>query len=382
MDSELLFSNPSTPQQRKSADLAPSPWKILIVDDEPDIHAATRLALDNFEYQQRPIQFFSAYSAEEARQILIQQPQIALAFIDVVMETEHAGLELVNWVRSELGRQNLRIILRTGQPGQAPEREVIERYQINDYKEKSELTSRKLYSATITGLRSYEDINTIKLLFDNLNASQAATVQAVATLCESRDRFLGSHIQRVATMARSIAVQLAGIDSSIDQRFINDIALAATLHDTGKVSISDTILNAPRRLNEHEMEIIRQHPSIGRQALEKAQQYSDSDRTLLAMAQRVAYSHHERWDGSGYPEGLMGEAIPLEARIVAIADTFDALRAQRPYKPSFSFAHSMQIMYEGRGRHFDPRLFDLFQEIAQTVDNSLSYESFEPEQGL
>ena len=134
------------------------PWKMLIVDDEPSVHDVTKLALANFEFDGRPLVFLHAYSAAEARQCLEEHDNIALAMIDVVMESEHAGLDLVRHIREVANNHLIRIVLRTGQPGQAPERTVIRDYDINDYKEKTELSANKLYSTVFTSLRSFRDL--------------------------------------------------------------------------------------------------------------------------------------------------------------------------------------------------------------------------------
>ena len=122
-------------------------WTVLIVDDEPDIHEVTKLALSGFEFEKKKCRFISAYSAKEAKEVLENTPNIALALVDVVMETDDAGLNLVNYIRNDLKNRLIRVILRTGQPGQAPEEKVIHDYDINDYKGKSELTTQKLYTS-------------------------------------------------------------------------------------------------------------------------------------------------------------------------------------------------------------------------------------------
>jgi len=139
-----------------------SAWKILIIDDEPDIHKITQLSLNDFEFAGRGVEFLNAYSAEEAKVILQKYDDIAIALVDVVMENEHAGLDLVKYIREELHNEFVRLILRTGQPGQAPERKVICEYDINDYKEKTELTSQKLHSTIYTSLRSYRDLKALE----------------------------------------------------------------------------------------------------------------------------------------------------------------------------------------------------------------------------
>jgi signal transduction histidine kinase len=162
-DDRNLFTQgaPKEVQKKKEEEaLAESdqPWKILVVDDEEDVHSVTQMALKGFRYQERGVLFFDAYSAEEARQILHDHPDIALILLDVVMETNQAGLELVKYIRENLGNHGTCIILRTGQPGQAPEKEVIVNYEINDYKTKTELTSFKLFTVALAGFRAYNSI--------------------------------------------------------------------------------------------------------------------------------------------------------------------------------------------------------------------------------
>lgn len=146
-------ANPSSPDS-SSRDA----WNLLVVDDEQGVHEVTKLALTNFKFDGKPLRFLHAYSAAEAKQVMLKTSNIAVALVDVVMETEHAGLDLVKYIRNEANNKLIRIILRTGQPGQAPERAVIHDYDINDYKEKTELSAQKLYSSLLTSLRSYRDL--------------------------------------------------------------------------------------------------------------------------------------------------------------------------------------------------------------------------------
>ncbi|QEP44228.1 DUF3369 domain-containing protein [Ectothiorhodospiraceae bacterium BW-2] len=161
-EDEIMFSNDN---EEEAATRPPSPsrsvvpgWKLLLVDDDSSVHDVTTLALKNFEFNGRPLHFLHAYSAAEALTLLQQEQDIALALIDVVMETDHAGLDLVRHIRHDLQNRTTRLVLRTGQPGQAPERSIIRDYDINDYKEKTELSSQKLYTTVMAGLRSYQDI--------------------------------------------------------------------------------------------------------------------------------------------------------------------------------------------------------------------------------
>lgn len=135
-----------------------SPWTILIVDDEPDIHEVTKLALKGFSYLGRSVEYLSAYSAREAVDLVDAHDDLALILLDVVMENDHAGLEFARWLRDERGNLETRIVLRTGQPGQAPERQAVLAYDINDYKAKSELTADRLFGAVVTALRGYDEL--------------------------------------------------------------------------------------------------------------------------------------------------------------------------------------------------------------------------------
>ena len=137
------------------------PWKLLIVDDEEEVHSLTRLVLRNYEFEGRTLELLSAYSGVAARKVLAEHPDIALILLDVVMEREDSGLRLVHHIRNKLQNNHVRIILRTGQPGQAPEMEVVARYDINDYKAKTDLTSQKLFTTVTSALRAWRDIQTI-----------------------------------------------------------------------------------------------------------------------------------------------------------------------------------------------------------------------------
>ncbi|WP_339677099.1 DUF3369 domain-containing protein [uncultured Zhongshania sp.] len=134
------------------------PWKLLVVDDEEEVHSVTNLALDGFEFASRPLQIIDAYSGAEAKKIMAEENDIAMILLDVVMETEQAGLDVVKYIRDELGNRFVRIILRTGQPGQAPEYKVITEYDINDYKQKTELTREKMFTLVYTSLSCYRDM--------------------------------------------------------------------------------------------------------------------------------------------------------------------------------------------------------------------------------
>ncbi|MEX1669202.1 DUF3369 domain-containing protein [Zhongshania guokunii] len=204
------------------------PWKLLVVDDEKVVHAVTRLALDGFELAGRGLSFINAYSAEEARQHLSQHDDIALILLDVVMETDHAGLDLVHYIRRDLKNKFVRIVLRTGQPGQAPELEVITQYDINDYKEKTELTRQKLFSTVYTSLCSYRDL----IALENNRLGLLKVIEASADIFVRRNMnaFAEGVLQQLTALLYlnkdAMLVQPCGMLVSTDRDSLN--VLAAT----------------------------------------------------------------------------------------------------------------------------------------------------------
>jgi response regulator RpfG family c-di-GMP phosphodiesterase len=163
-DDSLLFQEDDCTQTAAEQEIGFSgqPWNILIIDDEDEVHKVSHLVLSKIQFDKKPLHFLHAYSAKEAKSIFESRDDIALALVDVVMENDHAGLDLVDWIRKDLRNNRVRLVLRTGQPGQAPEHQVIEEYDINDYKDKTELTDIKMKTLVYAALRSYRDINTIE----------------------------------------------------------------------------------------------------------------------------------------------------------------------------------------------------------------------------
>ena len=324
-------------------------WKVLIVDDEKDVHDVTVLALKRLEFESRGIEFLSAYSAEEARKILGANPDIAVALLDVVMEDENAGLTLVRQIRDEMQNDRVRIILRTGHSGQAPEESVTLEYDINDYREKTELTARSLRTVLITALRSFRAISTIQSLNQEIDATQKELLYSLGEIAENRSIDTGHHVRRVgeisAILANGCGLPPAEVDS---------IHMAASMHDLGKLAIHDSILNKPGPLTMEEFEIMKTHTELGYGLL------CHSKRPLLQMAAMVAREHHENYDGTGYPQGLKGDEINLFSRIVALVDVFDALGTRRVYKDSWQRDKILEYVQSEKGRKFDPQLVELF----------------------
>lgn len=195
-----------------------APWKVLVVDDEEGIHGITRMIFRGYEFEQRPIQLLSAMSGEQARQMLAEHPDIALILLDVVMETDNAGLQLVEYIREELGNRHVRIILRTGHPGYAPEADVIVNHDINDYLSKAELSASRLLTAVVVSLRAYRDIDNARRQCRSVTDSAPDTadslpLQGIGQQLQQQTRALLKHSSRLqrlelSAMARDMVQDL------------------------------------------------------------------------------------------------------------------------------------------------------------------------------
>jgi response regulator RpfG family c-di-GMP phosphodiesterase len=483
-----------------------APWKVLLVDDEPDIHDITKLTLSRFRLDERALTFLHAYSGAEAKEILARETDIALVFLDVVMEKEDSGLEVARWMRKDLDNQFSRIVLRTGQPGQAPEERVIVDYDINDYKEKTELDRTKLFTTTFAALRAYRDIMKVEearrtqvnyreglerviaasahifqqrnlkdfasgllqqvvallrleqsmllrlsgaigftgeteyeilaqigdlgkdvispeliaqlddarrnrisrlhgdtyvgyfpnnsgkasllvlkgveeiseidaqllqvfcsgvaIAFDNIllnqeiTDTQAELILRLGDVVESRSNEAGNHVRRMSQVCHLLA-QASGLPE--DETAV--LMHAAPMHDIGKIATPDAVLLKPGKLTPEEWEIMKQHPTVGLSILD------GSSRPILKAAAVIAHQHHEKFDGSGYPQGLKGHDIHQYARIVAVADVFDALSHKRCYKDAWPVEQVVGHLREVSGHHLDPVYVELLiANIDKAVD--------------
>jgi putative two-component system response regulator len=201
-----------------------------------------------------------------------------------------------------------------------------------------------------------------------LSAIQDVTILAMASLAETRDNDTGNHIRRTQHYVKLLAEQLrtrpnfAGL---LTDTYISTLFKSAPLHDIGKVGIPDRILLKPGRFEPHEFEIMKTHCKLGRDAIQQAEDRLGLQVDFLTMAKEIAYGHQEKWDGSGYPEGLEGEAIPASARMMAVADVYDALISRRVYKEGMPHEKAVAIIREGRGTHFDPDMVDVFLDVSE-----------------
>lgn len=238
----------------------------------------------------------------------------------------------------------------------------------------------------ITELKNAQD--QIVKYFHKMAQAQEAIIFGMAKLAEYRDMDTGYHLERIRSYCKFLAEKLADhpdFKDQIDEKFIENIFRTAPLHDIGKVGISDLILQKKGKLTAQEFEKIKLHTVIGYHTLHSIKhQFGEMD--FLQMGIDIAYCHHEKWDGSGYPRGLKGEEIPLAARILTIADVYDALTNKRVYKPAYSHQHSLKIMQETAPSSFDPRIFKVFMdhehEIYKIRVNYMKLEEENPEEYL
>lgn len=229
------------------------------------------------------------------------------------------------------------------------------------------LEKKRLYDQGVQYRLVLEDYNLrleerVREKVQELTQAHLGTIFATSKLAESRDPETGEHLERMREYCRVLAEQLARSSKYaklIDQQFIDDIYAASPLHDIGKVGIRDAILQKPGALTDEEREVMNTHTTIGADTLRQVGERFPGN-SFAKIGIEIAQSHHERWDGSGHPHGLAGEKIPLTARILTLADVYDALRSKRVYKDAFSHEKSWEIILEERGKHFDPDVVDAF----------------------
>ncbi len=206
--------------------------------------------------------------------------------------------------------------------------------------------------------------------YRKLHNARMATILGLAKLAEYRDEGTGTHLERIREYAKIIAEEMAKnpkYAGHITPEFIDDIYQSSILHDIGKVGIPDAVLLKPGRLSDEEFDVIKRHTNLGGDAI-KAIEMQIEGQSFLALGKEIAYNHHEKWDGSGYPRGLNGKGIPLSARIIALADVYDALTTKRFYKEAYTHEKSRQIIIDLRGTHFDPEVLDVFLALADEFD--------------
>ncbi|MFB9951116.1 GAF and HD-GYP domain-containing protein [Rhizobium puerariae] len=228
------------------------------------------------------------------------------------------------------------------------------------------LVQRIAHSAAVA-MTNVALINSLAAAREEAARARDAMILAMASLAETRDTETGNHIRRTQHYVRALAEALKDYEpysGLLDDDVIDLLYKSAPLHDIGKVGIPDSILLKPGRLEPEEYEVMKTHAELGRAAIATAERYMGSTTPFLSLAKEIAHTHHEKWNGTGYPQGLKGEDIPIGGRIMAIADVYDALVSERIYKPAMPHDEAVGLILREAGRHFDPGLIEVFARIA------------------
>jgi putative two-component system response regulator len=319
------------------ATLQPPP-RILAVDDEPsNLQLLRQILQDHYG-------MLYAKDGQRALELAVQErPDLIL--LDVMMPGM-TGYEVCRQLKATPATAAIPVIFVTALAETSDELSGFEAGAV-DY-------IMKPVSAPIVRARVRTHLSLVRT--NELRDTRLQIVQRLGLAAEYKDNETGKHVIRMSHFAR-----LLGLAAGMHEAEADELLHAAPLHDVGKIGIPDRILQKQGKLDAEEWRIMKTHVEIGARII------GEHPRGVLAVAHRVALGHHEKWDGSGYPAGLAGEAIPFEARIVAIADVFDALTSVRPYKPAWSVEDALDYLRENRGRHFDPDLVDRFLTLMDPV---------------
>jgi putative two-component system response regulator len=323
-----------------------------------------------------------ANSGARALQVAGTDPRPDLILLDVMMP-DMDGFAVLEHLRDDPATRDIPVIFVTGRDTQEDEERGFILGAV-DY------ITKPIKPAIVQArVRAHLDLKQARDLLRDHNASleaevnrrmaenlliQDVSIHALARLAETRDHETGNHLRRTQAYVRILANKLkshARFADFLTERTIAALAKSAPLHDIGKVGIPDYILLKPGKLTPDEWEIMKTHARLGSDAIEQAERDSEQPVEFLILAKEIAHWHHERWDGSGYPDGLAGEAIPISARIMAVADVFDALVSDRVYKSAMPLQQARDIMEQEAGKHFDPVMvaaflaeFAVFAQIA------------------
>ena len=339
---------------------------ILVVDDSPEVLTLVSAMLKD-EYRVK-----LANSGERALKLAAAGEPPDIILLDILMP-DMDGFEVCRRFKGNPELQDIPIIFLTAMTGEEDETRGLHIGAV-DY-----VTKPISFPILRARLRNQLDLKQARDQLSNQNRFledevrrrvmensqlQDITIHTMATLAETRDNETGNHIRRTQFYVKTLSEQLkahprfSGLLAH--EQVIEMIFKSAPLHDIGKVGIPDSILLKPGKLTPEEWDIMKTHAAIGRDAIERAENTLGGEWPFLRFAKEITHSHHEKWDGSGYPRGLSGEAIPISARLMALADVYDALISKRVYKPPMSHQQARAIIVDGKGLHFDPDVVDAF----------------------
>lgn len=318
------------------------PPRLLIVDDEP-----TNLKVLKQVLQQDYRLSFAKCGADALELAARELPDLIL--LDVMMP-EMTGFETCQQLKLTASTQHIPVIFVTALKDEVDETKGFACGAV-DY-------IAKPITPAIVKARVRTHLSLVRA--EELKKTHLQLIQRLGRAAEYKDNETGMHVMRMSHISKILALALG-----FNEDFADKLLQAAPMHDIGKIGIPDQILLKPGRLDDEEMRIMQQHPLIGAEIL------ANTNSELIKLAHSVALHHHEKWDGTGYPAGIKGEDIPIEGRIVAVADVFDALTNKRPYKEAWSVEKTMDFFQEQNGKHFDPQIVDALvrelDHILQTV---------------
>ncbi len=344
---------------------------ILIVDDTPD----NLLLMSNLLKENNRYVIKAANNGEKALRIAQADPLPDLILLDIMMPGM-SGHEVAQVLKAEPRNRDIPIIFLTAMASTADDTLGLQ-MGAADYITKpicppivlARVETQLKVKAAADFLKDQNDYLEQEVLrrTKEVTAIQDVTIHAMASLAETRDNETGNHIRRTQHYVKVLAEHLREhprFRHFLDDETIKLIFKSAPLHDIGKIGIPDRILLKPGRFTPEEFEIMKTHTTLGRDAIAHAEQQLGMNVDFLCLAKEIAYGHQEKWDGSGYPEGKAGDDIPISARLMAVADVYDALISRRVYKDGMSHDAALAIIREGRGTHFDPDICDAFLACA------------------
>ena len=341
---------------------------VLVVDDTPDnLSLMNGLLKDDYKVKVAP-------NGEKALRICLSDAPPDLILLDIMMPGLD-GYEVCRRLKTEPRTRDIPVIFLTAKSEVEDEKLGLDLGAV-DYLTKpvsppivmARVRNHLALKASADFLRDKAEFleSEVAKRTKEIMAIQDVTILAMASLAETRDNETGNHIRRTQFYVRALAEKLKThprFAPYLSDATIGMLFKSAPLHDIGKVGIPDRILLKPGRFEPHEFEIMKTHTTLGRDAIEHAERSLGANVEFLRMAKDIAYSHQEKWDGSGYPEGVAGDAIPISARLMAVADVYDALISRRVYKEGMAHEKAVGIIVEGKGTHFDPDMVDAFLEI-------------------
>ncbi len=344
---------------------------ILIVDDTPENLAVLS------EVLQPTWRVRAANSGRRALQIATSDLPPDLILLDVMMP-EMDGYDVIGQLKGDPKTAEIPVIFVTAMDSTEDEERGLDHGAV-DY------ITKPLRPAIVRArVRTHLELKRAKSYLQNQNIYleaevarrmrqnqiiQEVSIHALARLAETRDPETGNHLRRTQGYVRTLADALQQhprFSAYLQPHTVELLVRSAPLHDIGKVGIPDHVLLKPGKLTPEEWTVMQTHARLGRDAIEAAERDAEETVEFLAIAKEIAHFHHEKWDGSGYPEGLAGDAIPISARLMALADVFDALICRRVYKPPMPLEQASRIIIEGRSQHFDPDIVDAFVATAGT----------------